>query len=64
VFKSIEVIFDGDIPTLPKKVKPKAQPIITPKAVKQTKVEARRKNEDRRDRVPSYFIEDDFDDWR
>jgi len=33
-------------------------------AVKMTKVEARRKNEDRREkaRVPSYFIEDEGDD--
>jgi transcriptional regulator NrdR family protein len=62
VFRTLEVMFDGDVPTPPKKAKPKAEPVITPKSVKQIKVEARRKNEDRRDRVPSYFIEDDFDD--
>jgi hypothetical protein len=58
-------MFDGGIPAPlpPKKAKPKAEPVVVkPKTVKQIKVEARRKNEDRRDRVPSYFIEDDFDD--
>ena len=30
-------------------------------AVKKIKVETRRKNEDRKNRVSSYFIEDDFD---
>jgi hypothetical protein len=58
-------LFDGVIPK-PEVVKPKIAPapVKLPKAVKVSKVEVRRKNEDRRDRVPSYFIEDDYDDGR
>lgn len=65
-FKTLEVVFDGGEPPAPKKVKPKAEPVVKPKPkeVKQIKIDARRKNEDRRSRVPDYFIEDDFDDGR
>ena len=40
----------------PKPVKPMAQ---AAKTIHQKRVEARRGNEDRRNRVPSYYIEDD-----
>lgn len=44
--------------------KPDAKGMYTPadaKAIKAKKVEARRKNEDRKEKVPSYFIEEE--DW-
>lgn len=42
--------------------KPKAQPLAEKAAkIHRKRVEARRKNEDRKDRVPSYFIEDEED---
>jgi hypothetical protein len=56
-------LFDGVIPKT-EVIKPKVAPapVKLPKVVKPTKVEIRRKNEDRRNLVPSYFIEDDFDE--
>ena len=64
-YRTLEVLFDGVIPkTEVVKPKVKAAPTKPVKVVKPSKVEVRRKNEDRRDRVPSYFIEDDFDDGR
>lgn len=43
-------------PKPPEPVKPMAQ---AAKTIHQKRVEARRNNEDRRNRVPSYYIEDD-----
>lgn len=47
----------------PEPVKPKPEPVKplaqAAKTIHQKRVEARRKNEDRRNKVPSYFIEDD-----
>jgi hypothetical protein len=56
-------VLDIAEPPPPPKPKPKPKPLPplakVAKAVNQKRVEARRKNEDRRNRVPSYFIEDD-----
>lgn len=47
----------------PPKPKPKPEPVKpmakVAKVIHQKRVDARRTNEDRRNRVPSYFIEDD-----
>jgi hypothetical protein len=52
-----------DIEPEPPKPKPKPEPIKpmakAAKVIHQKRVETRRTNEDRRNRVPSYFIEDD-----
>lgn len=52
----VEAELEPPKPKPPEPVKPLAK---AAKTIHQKRVEARRKNEDRRNKVPSYFIEDD-----
>jgi hypothetical protein len=56
----VRAVVEEAAPPPPPKPKPEPKPMEkAAKTIHQKRVEARRKNEDRRNKVPSYFIEDD-----